>query len=194
MSTAKRKFQVDLHVPLGTVKEMPSWWFLFVRMMKKSDADAMRMGRKPGCVFLRPSTILNRRNPDERRDEQCQQDAKLPRHTAIDLPQQPKMMRFPTAAATRAAAFVATRSTNNPAASSALRFSALRAMSAAAPGPKVRQFSSSPKRGPNAVQLQSDGQYRLFLHFYLQSSMDVRFERIGSFQGNSQKQHKICFR
>ena len=73
------------------------------------------------------------------------------------------MMRFPTAAATRAAAFVATRSTNNPAASSALRFSALRAMSAAAPGPKVRQFSSSPKRGPNAVQLQNDGHHRLFL-------------------------------
>jgi len=33
-----------------------------------------------------------------------------------------------------------------------------------------------------------------FYNFYLQSSTGVRFERIVSFQGNSQKQHKICFR
>ena len=55
--------------------------------------------QNPDVVFLRPSTILNRRNPaaggrqrnedadstTRRRDEKCQ-DAKLPRHTSTTSP------------------------------------------------------------------------------------------------------------
>lgn len=58
------------------------------------------------------------------------------------------MMRFPTVAATRAAAFVVTKNaaSNSYSVSRALRFTGLRAMSAAAPGPKPAniEFSSGP--------------------------------------------------
>ena len=146
--------------------------------------------QNPDVVFLRPSTILNRRNPaagNETRTiaRHATRNAKTQNFPATQQqapPRQPKMMRFPTAAATRAAAFVATRSTNNPAASSALRFSALRAMSAAAPGPKVRQFSHRPKGGPMQCNCKMMGSIDCFYSFCLQSSTGVRFERIGRFQ------------
>ena len=56
------------------------------------------------------------------------------------------MMRFPTVAATRAAAFVVTKNaaSNSYSVSRALRFTGLRAMSAAAPGPKVCPSFTSP--------------------------------------------------
>ena len=130
--------------------------------------------QNPDVVFLRPSTILNRRNPadGERNEDDATRNAKTQNFPATQQapPRQPKMMRFPTAAATRAAAFVATRSTNNPAASSALRFSALRAMSAAAPGPKVRQFSHRPKGGPMQCNCKMMGSIDCFYSFCFQSS------------------------
>ena len=106
-----------------------------------------------GCLiwsFRRPEYVQAQPHIDEKQDEAPKDKidaltSKFPR-PSHSLPSPPIMMRFPTAAATRAAAFVATRSANNPAASSALRFSALRAMSAAAPGPKVRQCIANARR------------------------------------------------
>ena len=132
---------------------------------------------KPGCCLsssvddFEPQKSGGRRTKRGRRDD-ATRNAKTQNFPATQQapPRQPKMMRFPTAAATRAAAFVATRSTNNPAASSALRFSALRAMSAAAPGPKVRQFSHRPKGGPMQCNCKMMGSIDCFYSFCLQSS------------------------